>query len=112
MTLACNSHALSDNQREGYLKIRGQIESSVKGVIEIPDGFVLRFTYDSELFLLLTELIIFERLCCPFLNFFTEVGQTDVLSLRVTGVEGVKAFLKEEFSIITKLKSRYYDTEI
>src|SRR6266581_2888140 len=100
MTLACNIHGLSESQRQRYLTLREQVEALVQGARELSHGFALTFIYDAELFLLLTEFITLERLCCPFLDFATELKNNGDLTLKLSGEEGVKSFLKGEFFII------------
>jgi hypothetical protein len=50
-------------------------------------------------FLKTVEFISLERLCCPFLGFALEVEpESGPVWLRLTGREGVKAFVREEVS--------------
>ena len=45
------------------------------------------------------EFIALERLCCPFLNFGLEIkAEGGPVWLRLSGREGVKAFIREEIS--------------
>ena len=45
------------------------------------------------------EFVSLERLCCPFLNFSIEAeAENGSVWLRLTGREGVKAFVREEIS--------------
>ena len=100
--IACNMNAFSPNQRERYKRIRVQIDDLTTGVTEISDGYQLEFKYEPELFKLLSEFIILERLCCPFLNFEISVNERGDLKLKLTGPKGVKAFLQAEFNVRTK----------
>lgn len=46
------------------------------------------------------EFIVYERLCCPFLNFELDVERdTNRLWLRLRGQEGIKEFIRLEFNI-------------
>ena len=48
---------------------------------------------------LVADLIIAERECCPFLTFqLTAESQMGALTLRVTGPDGTKEFLKSIFA--------------
>ena len=45
------------------------------------------------------EFIALEKLCCPFLSFSLEVeAENGPVSLKLTGRDGVKAFVREEIS--------------
>ena len=47
----------------------------------------------------LSEFISLEKLCCPFLKFVIEVeAEGGPVWLRLTGREGVKAFIREEIN--------------
>lgn len=97
-TIACNLAAMTENQRERYEKIRQRIQSQVQEFAELPDGYALRFPGGAATCLILAEFITLERLCCPFLTFNLEVStEEEPIWLRLTGREGVKDFLRQEF---------------
>ena len=48
----------------------------------------------------LTEWIEFERQCCPFFEFeVVRIQQDETLWLHITGPEGVKEFILDEFEL-------------
>ena len=96
--IACDFTAMSDAQRARYGEIRREMEAALEELRDLPDGYALRFPAGSSLIALLAEFITLERLCCPFLTFSLVVeADGGPAWLRLTGDEGVKAFLQTEF---------------
>jgi hypothetical protein len=59
----------------------------------------MRDTADAKTFAIVSERIGNERLRCPFFKVDIHVGDTSTpIALRITGQEGVKQFIKAEFS--------------
>jgi len=66
---------------------------------ELDDGYLLRVPGDNKSIALLTELIMAERECCPFLKFEVSLEPAmGPINVRMTGSAGTKEFLK---SILT-----------
>ncbi len=92
--LACDLNAIAAEQRPSHA-VRAQrvLHEAVKEVLELPDGYALRFTADD--YAVLAEFIANERLCCPFFTFGLEVAPgRGPIWLRLTGHAGVKEFLQ------------------
>ena len=69
---------------------------------ELSNGYEFRFGDESEVLRRLAEFVSLEKLCCPFLRFEIEVeAESGPVWLRLTGHEGVKAFIREEISGLT-----------
>ncbi len=102
--IACNLGAIPDAERPRYFALRAQVLAGVESVAEIDDGFALTVSADL---VALAEWIAFERVCCPFLSFRLAVAGDGPARLELGGAEGVKDFLREEFSVLgaTKLVS-------
>jgi hypothetical protein len=98
--LVCRLDALTVEERARHAELAAEMKRAALGVADLADGWVLRFTDERRLFLRIAEWITLERLCCPFLDFALApargVGEA---SLRLTGGEGVKQFLKEELGL-------------
>lgn len=97
-TFACNPSALDQEQRARYAVLTKQLFSARRDIRELSDGYEVGFAADSQTIKGLAEFITYERLCCPFLNFEMAVKGED-LSLKLTGAEGVKGFLKTELKL-------------
>ncbi|MDQ3064253.1 MAG: hypothetical protein M3R14_15540 [Acidobacteriota bacterium] len=95
---ACNPSALDKEQRARYTVLTKQLFSTRQEAKELPDGYAVGFSANSQAIKDVAEFISYERLCCPFLNFEMAVEGENLL-LRLKGAEGVKEFLKSELSI-------------
>jgi hypothetical protein len=97
--LACNAFALSSEARKRHFEEVGPALLRLKkSTRELPDGYDFELPADKATWQLLTEWVIDERLCCPFLDIelrFSREGGP--LWLRLTGRPGTKEFIKEDF---------------
>jgi hypothetical protein len=99
LPLACDANALTPEQRERWVKdIAPKLYREVQKIQEIPDGWAWRLPSTPEVLFLLAEELNVERLCCPFVTYTLEIEPNrGPFWLRMTGGEGVKAFLKMAF---------------
>ena len=97
MTIACDMTAIPQDQRQLHIDTSKELFSQIQEFRELDDGYEFRFTSDA--IVKLAQFIALEKLCCPFLNFVLEVeGESGPVWLRLTGRDGVKAFIREEIS--------------
>lgn len=97
--IACDMSVLSPSERQTHLATSRELFSKLQAIKELPDGYEFRLADDPKVIIKLAEFVTLERLCCPFLNFATEIGaERGPMTLRLTGREGVKAFVREEIS--------------
>ena len=69
---------------------------------ELSNGYEFRFADEPDVLKPLAEFVLLEKLCCPFLRFEIEVeAERGPVWLRLTGREGVKAFIRDEISGLT-----------
>lgn len=95
--------AVAQEMKARHREIWGIVESRALGIDELEAGYVIRFPMEDSLFLNLAELITYERLCCPFLQFDLELKpNAEEVSLRFTGGEGVKEYLISELVPLMK----------
>jgi len=95
--IACDMSALAPGLRAQHVATGGQVFRAVSEIRELPDGYAFRLPAESDAFLKAAEFISLEKLCCPFLGFAMEVeAEGGPVWLRLTGREGVKAFIREE----------------
>ncbi len=97
--LACDASALTPDQRERWVKdIAPKLYREVQEIQELPDGWAWRLPSTPEVLFLVAEELNMERLCCPFVTYTLEIEPNrGPFWLRMTGGEGVKAFLQMAF---------------
>jgi hypothetical protein len=92
LPIACNLTAPEFRQRRAELMQRFQ--SAVLETKELDAGYGYRFPSDANWIAELAELIVFERECCPFLQFNLRLEPANgPIWLELTGPAGTKDFL-------------------
>lgn len=95
--IACDMTAIAQDQRQEHIDTSKDLFSRIHEFRELENGYEFRFASDS--IVKLAQFIALEKLCCPFLNFVLTVEEEGgPLWLRLTGRDGVKAFIREEIS--------------
>jgi len=96
---ACDMTAIPVEERSAHLSLMQRLMTeAVEDVSELPDGLAFRFPADE--FEAVTEFVMHERLCCPFLRLTLDVApDRGPLWLRLTGAEGVKDFIRAELRL-------------
>jgi hypothetical protein len=91
---------LSDaEKREREATLLAQFKSGVIATAELDDGYSFRVPGEKDWLALVADLMMAERECCPFLTFqLTAEPQMGALTIRITGPEGTKEFVKSVFS--------------
>ena len=87
---------LSDAElRKREATLLADFKAALTGWQELNDGYAFFLPGNSEWIVLVAELIVAERECCPFLKFelSMEPGMGPV-SIRMTGPAGTKEFLQ------------------
>jgi hypothetical protein len=107
--IACDPNALTVEEQEYWVKeIVPKLYKEVQEIQELPDGWAWRLPSKSEVLRLVAEDLNMERLCCPFVNYTLEIPPNrGPFWLRMTGVEGVKEFLRMSFE-----SGNYFDAEV
>jgi hypothetical protein len=88
---------LSPAQREREKALLEWLKRATVEARESESGwrFFLPVTEDS--LAAACELLAYERLCCPFLEFHLEVSARELAAVHVFGGEGAKPFIAAEF---------------
>jgi hypothetical protein len=95
---ACNMKALSNAERARHHELTKMLLAAVAEKAELENGYGLRLPA-SEL-AHAAEWVGFEARCCPFFTFGLEQSRDQgPLWMRITGSEGVKAFIRAEFQL-------------
>jgi hypothetical protein len=97
---ACNRAALTAQARKRHFdELSPALRARKTSIRELRDGFAFQFPSDTATFDLVSEWVSGERLCCPFfdIDIYTE-RESGGLSMRLTGREGVKQFIRADFA--------------
>jgi hypothetical protein len=94
----CNMNALDKAERARHRELSEALRKAVAEKAELPNGYGFRVA--AKDLLMVAEWVGLESRCCPFFGFELELARDQgPLWLRVTGAEGVKAFIRTEFGL-------------
>lgn len=94
--IACN--LTSEELRMRETNLLAEFKSRLTTIEELPDGYAFRVPGEKRSLELGAQLLIAERECCPFLTFqITAEPQMGPLTIRITGLQGSKEFLRSIF---------------
>jgi hypothetical protein len=93
---ACSlEKTLTKEQRAHKKQIMQKMEAARIDTREIADGYIFRFRPEAVSFTEIADWVATERVCCPFFDLAIESERENgPLSLRITGREGVKQFIR------------------
>ncbi len=96
----CNTKALTTDERVRHKQLSEKLMAARKEIVETAKGYEFQFRPADESLAELAEWVATESKCCPFLDFHIDVEREGkLLCLRLTGEEGIKAFIQAEFRI-------------
>jgi hypothetical protein len=100
VVFACNMKAMTPAQRKRHTEVLSPaLQSARLNVSELADGYAFQFPSDAKTFQTVAEWVGNERLCCPFFDFDIRVGDESApMTLRISGPDGVKQFIKAELA--------------
>lgn len=94
----CDVKALSKTERERYTQLREKLESAIEETQELESGYAFRLRQRVVSLVEVARWVEKERKCCPFFDFeITAEREGGPVWLKISGMEGVKAFLRMEF---------------
>jgi hypothetical protein len=86
-------------ERDSHIQTATQLFGTVQHIHDTERGYEFIFSSESATLVKVAEFISKERLCCPFLEFtLSLVPNYETTSLLLTGPEGTREFLREEFN--------------
>ncbi|MEJ7678673.1 MAG: hypothetical protein WKG06_12595 [Segetibacter sp.] len=90
----------SSELRKRKLTVIAELVIEMNQTEEMDNGYCYSFSYSEELLFKLAEFIKLEKECCPFFNFNLSIsGNSNTITLSLTGVEGTKEFIKYELEM-------------
>ena|ERR1700747_288816 len=96
----CNITALSPVERANHKKLTDKLADARKHIIETEQGYEFQFSPSRVLLAELADWVANESKCCPFFDFQVSLQREgSLLCLRLTGDEGIKAFIRAEFQV-------------
>ena len=98
---ACNLRAFQPGERKQWRKLIEEMSSAVVEARELPDGYTLHVDSRRTSLVKLSEWAVLERKCCPFFDFELVLhGEDGSLWLNLRGRDGVKQFIREDFTLL------------
>jgi hypothetical protein len=94
----CDMTALSAEQRSRHQELGNILQSALREVRELPNGYEFEFPLNSATYAALTEIMPLEHACCPFFSISLRVEPEERLFWRLSGTEGIKQFIHAEFA--------------
>lgn len=99
----CNLKALTAAERQEHQQLTGRLTESILRSVEIADGYAFEVDGRRVSVKDLASWTEFERRCCPFFDFTLEWRRENgPVTLRLTGRDGVKQFIRSEFPKIIR----------
>jgi hypothetical protein len=96
----CNLKALTPEERARHKQLGEKLMAARKEIVETDKGYEFQFNSADVPLAELAEWVKAESKCCPFFDFHIDLEREGKLAcLRLTGEEGIKAFLRSEFKI-------------
>lgn len=94
----CNSKALTPKERAHHKQLTEKLMAARREVVETEKGYEFQFSPTDVSLGELAEWAVAESKCCPFFDFHLDLeNEGKLLCLRLTGEEGIKAFIRSEF---------------
>jgi hypothetical protein len=97
--LACNLGAFSPAERRAHDALTKALIAAVDGRIETDDGYTFRIDRKRVTLAQVGEWMALEQRCCPFFDFRLDLRNDGVLTLSLSGPEGVHEFIDAEFGL-------------
>ncbi len=94
-------------QRRRQEDLQERLLEGIEEIVELADGYGLRFPGEARWVKTLAELIVMERACCPFLQMeLVAESESGPVWLKLRGPEGTKEFLERSFAICGETRLR------
>ena len=96
----CNIKALTPEQRARHKSLTEKLMAVRKETVETEKGYEFQYSPKDVSLAELAEWVAAESKCCPFFDFHIDLeNQGKLVCLRLTGEEGIKAFIRAEFAM-------------
>lgn len=96
----CNINALTPSERLAHKQLTDKLIAARKKIVETDKGHEFQFDPADISLAELSAWVAAESKCCPFFDFHIDLERAGtLLCLRLTGDEGIKPFIRSEFSV-------------
>jgi hypothetical protein len=96
----CNIKALTPEERARHKQLSEKLMATKKEIVETEKGYEFQYSPGDVSLAELAEWVAAESKCCPFFDFHIDLEREGKLvCLRLTGDEGIKAFIRAEFKV-------------
>ena len=96
----CNIKALSSKERTRDKALTEKLVAARTATIETEKGYEFQYSPEKVSIAEVGEWVVLESKCCSFLDFHIDLeNQGKLVCLRLTGSDGIKAFIRSEFHI-------------
>ena len=99
----CNRQALNPTERAHHKQLSDKLLATRTNIVETEKGYEFQFSPSTISLAELADWVAAEGKCCQFFDFHIDLErQGTLLCLRLTGEEGIKAFIRAEFQVPAK----------
>jgi hypothetical protein len=99
----CNVKALNPAERAKHKQSTEKLIAARKEIVETPRGYEFQYSPSDVSVAEVTDWVATEARCCPFFDFHIDLERDGKrVCLRLTGEEGIKAFIRSEFQVPAK----------
>src|SRR3989442_12972579 len=96
----CNIKALTPEERGRHKQMSEKLIAARKEIVETDKGYEFQFSPSDVSLADLAQWVAAESKCCPFFDFHIDLeNEGKLVCLRLTGEEGIKAFIRAEFKV-------------
>ena len=96
----CNIKALTVEERARHRSLTEKLMAVRKEIVETDKGYEFQYRPTDVSLAELAAWVSAESKCCPFFDFHIDLEREGKLAcLRLTGEEGIKAFIRAEFKM-------------
>jgi len=96
----CNIKALTVEERARHKSLTEKLMAVRKEIVETDKGYEFQYRPTDVSLAELAAWVSAESKCCPFFDFHIDLEREGKLAcLRLTGEEGIKAFIRAEFKM-------------
>jgi hypothetical protein len=96
----CNIKALTPEERAHHHVNTEKLSAKRKQIVEIEKGYEFQYNPSDVSVVEVADWVTLESKCCPFFDFHIDLeNEGKLVCLRLTGREGIKAFIRAEFKL-------------